>query len=143
MLKTIHQLNKQKKRTDQMNVTTASNAGELHCYDPRFDPCSILFFHFFRDVFILHLYSISAEWRRASQCGRPVWHFANKNPRLVTTINLLLSLEKAKSCSPEAPEHRWADTDLLVCHLDAPADGGLSAASHVHGKHHFILGEHW
>ena len=123
-----------------MNVTAASNAGELRRYDPRLYPRSILLFHVFGDVFILNHSSLSAERRRASQRGWPVWRLTNTNPRrVVTVINLLLSLEKAESSGPDALEHRWADAYLLVCHLDASADGSLSAASHVAGKHHFHL----
>ena len=126
-----------------MNVTAASNAGELHRNDPRLHPHSILSFHVFRDVFILNPSSFSEDRRRASQRGRPVRCLANRNARLITAIGLLLSLENAKSRGPHALENRRADTYLLVRHLDAPSDGSLSAASHVAGKHHFVLSEHW
>jgi hypothetical protein len=126
-----------------MNVTAASNAGELRRHDPRLDPRSISSFHVFMDVFILYLSCLSAEGRRASQRGWPVRCLANKNARLVTAIDLLLSLEKAKSRGPHALEYRRADTYLLVRHLNSPADGSLSLASHVAGKHNFVLSEHW
>ena len=50
---------------------------------------------------------------------------------------------RSKSRGSHAPEYRRADTYLLVRHLDSPADGSLSLASHVAGKHHFVLSEHW
>ena len=49
---------------------------------------------------------------------------------------------RSKSRGSHAPEYRRADTYLLVRHLDSPADGSLSLASHVAGKHHFVLNEH-
>ena len=126
-----------------MNVTAASNTGELHRHDPRLHPRSVILFNFFRDVFFLGLSSLSVERRRASQRGWPVRCLAKNNARLNTEINLLLSLEKAKSRGPHALEHRRADTYHLARHLDSPADGSLSAASHVRGKHHFVFSEHW
>ena len=120
-----------------------SNAGELRRHDPRLNPHSISRFHVFMVVFLLYLSSLSAEGRRASQRSWPVWCLANKNGRLVTANDLLLSLEKAKSRGPHALEYRRADTYLLVRHLNSPADRSLSLTSHVAGKHHFVLSEHW
>ena len=105
-------------------------------------PRSISRFHAFMYVFIFYLSSLADEGRRASQCGWPVRCLAYRSARLVTAIDLL-SLEKAKSRGPHAPEYRRADTYLPVRHLDSPTDGSLSLASHVAGKHHFVLSEHW
>ena len=133
-----------------MSSTNENSAKKklIECYrrhDPRLYPRSTLCFHLLRDVLrvILYLSSLPVEGRRASQCGWPARGLANKNARLITAIDLRLSLEKAESRGPHALEHRRTDTYLLARHLDAPADGSLSAASHVTGKHHFVLSEHW
>ena len=120
-----------------MNITGASNGGKLRCHDPSLYPCSVRFFHVFRDVLMFNFSSLSAE-RRTFQRGWPVWGLANENERIIAAPISLISPECAKSC-PDALENRWADTYLLVRHLDSPSDRGLSAASHVDSKDHFVL----
>ena len=107
-----------------MNVTGALNGGKLRCHNPSHYPRSVIFLHFFRDVFILHFSPLSAE-RRTSQRGSPIWRLANKNERLIAAAINLLSLESAKRRGPDALEHGRADTYLLVRHLDSPVDRRL------------------
>ena len=108
-----------------MNVTGASNGGKLRCHDSSLYPRSVLFFHIFRDVFLLVFSSLSAE-RRTSQRGWPVWRLANENEKLIAAAAISrLSLESAKRRGPDALEHERTDTYLLVRHLDSPVDRRL------------------